>query len=92
MRKENQEKLDKIFYHFEENVFNEEENREYASRTTNLMIAFGEWIESYTDLSEAVYNVFGYDDERLVNKIQTIFNKGVISFLEKASKPWWEVA
>lgn len=92
MRKENQEKLDKIFYNFKENVFDKDEYHEYASRTTNLMIAFGEWIESYTDLSEAVYNVFGYDDKCLVNKIQKIFNKGVISFLEKASKPWWEVA
>ena len=91
-RKENQEKLDKIFYHFEENVFDEEEYREYASRTTNLMVAFGDWIENYTDLSEEVYKVFGSDDERLVNKIQKILNKGVISFLEKASKPWWEVA
>ena len=35
MRKENQEKLDKIFYHFEENIFNKNEYREYASRTTN---------------------------------------------------------
>lgn len=92
MRKENKEKLDKIFYHFEENIFNKNEYREYASRTTNLMVAFGDWIESYTDLSDAVYKVFGSDDECLVNKIQTIFNKGVISFLEKASKPWWEVA
>ena len=56
------------------------------------MVAVGEWIESYTDLSEAVYKVFGSDDERLVNKIQKIFNKGVMSFLEKASKPWYEVA
>ena len=92
MRKENQEKLDKIFYHFEENIFNKNEYREYASRTTNLMVAFGEWIESYTDLSEAVYKVFGSDDERLVNKIQTIFNKGVTSFFDKVSKPYWEVA
>ncbi len=92
MRKENKEKLDKIFYHFKENIFKEEEYREYASRTTNLMVAFEEWIESYTDLSEAVYKVFGSDDERLVNKIQKILNKGVTSFFDKASKPYWEVA
>ena len=91
-RKENQEKLDKIFYHFEENIFNEDEYGEYVSRTTNLMVAFGDWIENYTDLSEEVYKVFGSDDERLVNKIKKILNKGIISFLEKASKPWWEVA
>ena len=91
-RKENQEKLDKIFYHFEENVFDEDEYGEYASRTTNLMVAFGDWIENYTDLSEEVYKVFGSDDERLVNKIQTIFNKGVTSFFDKVSKPYWEVA
>ena len=92
MRNENKEKLDKIFYNFEEHIFNEDEYREYASRTTNLMVGFGDWIENYTDLSDAVYKVFGSDDERLVNKIQTIFNKGVMSFLEKASKPWYEVA
>ena len=91
-RKENQEKLDKIFYHFEENIFNEDEYGEYVSRTTNLMVAFGDWIENYTDLSEEVYKVFGSDDERLVNKIQTIFNKGVTSFFDKVSKPYWEVA
>ena len=91
-RKENQEKLDKIFYHFEENIFDEDEYGEYANRTTNLMVAFGDWIENYTDFSEAVYKVFGSDDERLVNKIQTIFNKGVTSFFDKVSKPYWEVA
>lgn len=42
MRKENQEKLDKIFYHFEENIFNEDEYKEYASRTTNVVVAFSE--------------------------------------------------
>lgn len=92
MRKENQEKLDKIFYHFEENIFNEDEYKEYASRTTNVVVALGKWIESYTDLSEAVYKVFGSDDERLVNKIQKILNKGVTSFFDKVSKPYWEVA
>ena len=91
-RKENQEKLDKIFYHFEENVFDEEEYNEYLCQRTNVVVAFGDWIESYTDLSEAVYEVFDSDDERLVNKIKKILNKGVISFLEKASKPWYEVA
>lgn len=91
-RKENQEKLDRIFYHFEENIFDEDEYKEYASRTTNLMIAFGDWIESYTDLSDAVYKVFGFDDERLVDKVQAIFNNSVTAFLEKTSKPWWEVA
>ena len=88
-RKENQEKLDKIFYRFEENVFDEDEYGEYASRTTNLMVAFGDWIENYTDLSEEVYKVFGSDDERLVNKIQTIFNKGVTSFFDKVSNHIW---
>ena len=91
-RKENQEKLDKIFYHFEENVFDEEEYREYASRTTNLMVAFGDWIENYTDLSEEVYKVFGSDDDRLIQKVQAIFSDSVTAFFDKISKPFREVA
>ena len=91
-RKENREKLDKIFYNFEENIFNKEEYNEYLCQRTNVVVAFGDWIENYTDLSEEVYKVFGSDDERLVNKIKTIFNKGVTSFFDKVSKPYWEVA
>ena len=34
-RKENQEKLDKIFYHFEENIFDEDEYNEYLCQRTN---------------------------------------------------------
>ena len=91
-RKENQEKLDRIFYHFEENVFDEDEYGEYASRTTNLMVAFGDWIENYTDLSEEVYKVFGSDDDRLIKKVQAIFSDSVTAFFDKISKPFWEVA
>lgn len=91
-RKENQEKLDKIFYHFEENIFDEDEYNEYASRATNLMVAFGDWIENYTDLSEEVYKVFGSDDDRLIKKVQVIFTDSVTAFFDKISKPWYEVA
>ena len=91
-RKENQEKLDKIFYHFEENVFDEDEYGEYASRRTNLMVAFGNWIENYTDLSEEVYKVFGSDDDRLVQKVHDIFDRQVKEYFEDMMKPFWEVA
>lgn len=91
-RKENQEKLDKIFYHFEENIFDEDEYNEYLCQRTNLMVAFGEWIENYTDLSEEVYKVFGSDDDRLIKKVQAIFSDSVTAFFDKISKPFWEVA
>lgn len=92
MRKENQEKLDKIFYHFEKNIFNENEYKEYASRTTNVVVAFSEWIESIIDFSDAVYRVFGSDDDRLVQKVHDIFDRQVTKYFEKMMKPFWEVA
>lgn len=91
-RKENQEKLDKIFYHFEENVFNEDEYGEYASRTTNVVVAFSEWIEERIDFSDAVYTYFGSDDERLVNKVHDIFDRQIDEYIEGTMKPFWEVA
>lgn len=91
MRKENQEKLDKIFYHFKENIYNSEEYNEYLSEETNLMVAFGDWIDNYVELSKAVYNVFGVDDKRLVDKIQAIFDQSVLAYLEVATKPYWEL-
>ena len=90
-RKENQEKLDKIFYHFEENIFNEDEYREYASKTTNVVAAFSEWIESIIDFSDAVYRVFGSDDDRLVQKVHDIFDRQVTKYFEDMMKPFWEL-
>lgn len=89
MRKENKEKLDKIFNYFEEKIFNENEKAEYASRTTRLMVAFGDWIENRFDLAEVVYNVFGSANDRLVDKVYEIFNRQVFIYLTNASKPWW---
>lgn len=89
-RKENQEKLDKIFYYFEENVFNEEEYNEYLCQRTNVVVAFCEWIENYTDLSEAVYKVFGSDDDRLVQKVHDIFDRQINEYIEGIMKPFWE--
>ena len=91
-RKENQEKLDKIFYNFEENVFNEDEHHEYASRATNVVFAFSEWIEECIDFSDAVYTYFGSDDERLVNKVHDIFDRQIDEYIEGTMKPFWEVA
>ena len=90
-RKENQEKLDKIFYHFEENVFNEDEYKEYAYRTTNVVIAFSEWIEELIDFSDAVYTYFGSDDDRLVKKVHDIFDRQINEYIEGIMKPFWEV-
>ena len=91
-RKENQEKLDKIFYHFEENIFNEDEYKEYASRTTNVVVAFSEWIENIIDFSDAVYRAFGSDDDRLVQKVHDIFDRQVKEYFEDMMKPFWDVA
>ena len=91
-RKENQEKLDKIFYHFEENIFNEDEYNEYLCQRTNVVVAFGDWIENYTDLSEEVYRAFGSDDDRLVQKVHDIFDRQVKEYFEDMMKPFWEVA
>ena len=91
-RKENQEKLNKIFYHSEENIFNEDEYNEYLCQRTNVVVAFSEWIENIIDFSDAVYRVFGSDDDRLIKKVQAIFSDSVTAFFDKISKPFWEVA
>lgn len=89
-RKENQEKLDKIFYHFEENIFDEDEYCEFLSQRTNVVIAFSEWIENIIDFSDAVYRFFGSDDDRLVKKVHDIFDRQVKEYLEGMMKPFWE--
>lgn len=91
-RKENQEKLDKIFYHFEENIFNEDEYNEYLCQRTNVVIAFSEWIEDIIDFSDAVYTYFGSDDDRLVKKVHDIFDRQINEYIEGMIKPFWEVA
>ena len=91
-RKENQEKLDKIFYNFEENIFNEDEYNEYLCQRTNVVVAFSEWIENIIDFSDAVYRVFGSDDDRLVQKVHDIFDRQIDEYIEGTMKPFWEVA
>lgn len=91
-RKENQEKLDKIFYHFEENIFNEDEYNEYLCQRTNVVVAFSEWIENIIDFSDAVYRAFGSDDDRLVQKVHDIFDCQVKEYFEDMMKPFWEVS
>ena len=89
-RKEKQEKLDKIFYHFEENIFDEDEYGEYTSRTTNVVFAFSEWSEYIIDFSDAVYRVFGSDDDRLVQKVHDIFDRQIDEYMGGTMKPFWE--
>lgn len=87
-RKENQEKLDEIFYRFEENIFDEDEYCEFLSQRTNIVVAFSEWIENIIDFSDAVYRVFGSDDDRLIKKVHDIFDRQIKEYFEDMMKPF----
>ena len=50
------------------------------------------WIENIIDFSDAVYRVFGSDDNRLVQKVHDIFDRQVKEYFEDMMKPFCEVS
>lgn len=75
------EKLDKLFYWFEEHKFKNEGN---YPRNTNLVLEFYDWTEQLTDAQLLDALDIEYTDKNFVklsNKIRSVVNNGVDAWL-----------